>query len=775
MNALAPQVCAHCGQPAGAQFCCSGCAAAFETIQGLGLGSYYASRVLDPAARAPRPDPAPRPELARHVTADGAGGHRLELAVDGLQCGACVWLIESVLAREPGVSLGRVNMTTRRLRLGWTGGPARAMALVALVEALGYRLVPFSTAALAAARSEADRRLMRALAVAGFAASNVMMFSIAVWAGGWQDMGAGTRGLLHWVSALVAIPAVAYAGQPFFRSAYAALRQGRTNMDVPISIGVILVTVMSLVETMRGGEHAYFDSAVSLLFFLLIGRVLDQRARGQARAGAEQLMALGGADVAVIQADGSLAHRTPASVAVGERVLVGMGERIGVDGVLETPATMLDASLVTGEATPVAAIAGVSVFAGTVNLGAAVTVRTTASGSGTLLAECARLIEAAEARRGRFVVLADRVARRYAPVVHLCALGTFLWWWGLAGAPVADAVLTACAVLIITCPCALALAVPAVQVLATSALLRAGIMLKSPTALERLADVDMVVFDKSGTRCEPGLSLIDPNAAPEVLVLAAGLAVHSRHPLARTLAAAAGPVAPADGVEEVPGQGLRAAGGRRLGSRDFVGAEAAPSDTPEMWFASPGRAPVRFIFAETLRADAGPAVAALRAMGLEVRLLSGDREGPVRRAAATLGIEGARWGCTPQDKLAALETWRAEGRRVLMVGDGLNDAPSLAAAHVSMSPSTAADISQNAADVVFQGLRLGPVVAVLRMSRRAKAVMRENITLSIGYNFIMVPLAMAGLVTPWVAAASMSGSSLVVMLNALRVRRCKPF
>ncbi|MCW3476761.1 heavy metal translocating P-type ATPase, partial [Limobrevibacterium gyesilva] len=572
-TAAADTVCAHCGlpAPAGRRFCCPGCAAAFETIQGLGLGSYYARRVLDPAARAPRPEGADRWDLSRYVTTDAKARNTLTLAVDGLQCGACVWLIESALAQDPALLQGRVNMTTRRLRLVWEGGAAEADRFVAAVERLGYRLVPFDAACLAAAADRTGQALLRALAVAGFAAANVMLSSVAVWAGLAQGMGPATRELLHWVSALVAMPAIAYAGMPFFRSAFAALRQRRTNMDVPVSIGVILVTAMSLAETMRGGEHAYFDSAVSLLFFLLIGRVLDHRARGRARATAEQLLTLRATEVAVIQPDGTTRRSPQENVAPGACILVAAGERIGVDGVVERGAAPLDTSLVTGESLPVQAGPGTQVFAGTLNLGEPITVRATATGSATLLAECARLIEAAEARRGRFVVLADRVARRYAPTVHAAAALTFLWWWYVQGAPFGTALLTACAVLIITCPCALALAVPAVQVIATGRLFQRGILLKSPTALERLAEADTVVFDKTGTLTEPVLALVEtPGLDRAALHAAAALAAASRHPLARSLVAAAGPVAAAEGVQEVAGQGLRC-GDVRLGSRAFAG------------------------------------------------------------------------------------------------------------------------------------------------------------------------------------------------------------
>jgi Cu2+-exporting ATPase len=720
------------------------------------------------------------------------------LAVDGLQCGACVWLIESVLAREPSVLLGRVNMTTRRLRLAWRGTARHADALVDVIERLGYRLVPFDTKLLTAAQDIAGRALVRALAVAGFAAGNVMLLSIGIWAGEvgglLHDMGPATRDLLHWVSALIAMPAVAYAGRPFFISAAAAVRHGRTNMDVPISLGVILVTGVSLVQTMQGGLHTYFDSAVTLLFFLLIGRLLDHRARGQARAVAEQLLTLRTSDVAVLQPDGTTRWRGQQSVAIDDRILVGPGERIGVDGVVERGRSMLDASLVTGESLPVAAMAGTQVFAGTLNLGEPLVVRATVVDGGTLLAECVRLIEAAEGRRSRFVVLTDRVARRYAPVVHLCALLTFGWWYMVAGLPAGEALLIACAVLIITCPCALALAVPVVQVIATGRLLRAGVLLKSATALERLADVDTIVFDKTGTLTEPALALVRGSDFNEAaLRVAASLAVNSRHPLARSLVTAmSGPVSVSEDVVEFPGRGLRA-GDVQLGSREFCGCEPSPQPPPaggggvtsgaifplplwegdkgpELWLTRPGHAPERFTFRETLRDDAAATVQRLGDLGLDLRLLSGDRADAVAPVATVLGIADWQSSCSPVRKVAAIEALVASGRKVLMVGDGLNDSPSLAAATVSASPANAADVSQTVADVVFQGRHLAPVAMLVETARHARDVMRQNLALSIGYNLLMVPLAVAGYVTPWLAAAAMSSSSLLVMANSFRLR-----
>jgi Cu2+-exporting ATPase len=384
-------------------------------------------------------------------------------------------------------------------------------------------------------------------------------------------------------------------------------------------------------------------------------------------------------------------------------------------------------------------------------------------------------MEAAEQRRGRYVRLADRAARLYAPLVHMSALATFVGWTWLAGMAWQPALMIAVSVLIITCPCALGLAVPAVQVVASGRLLRAGILVKQADALERLAAIDTVVFDKTGTltlsRCRlAGEGGVDRDA----LALAAGLAASSRHPLCRALVEAAKSRSPLAGVRETPGSGLVAssdAGLVRLGSRTWCGVGADDRDAagPELWLARPGRPAVRFGFEETLRPDAAAAVAALRAGGLKIALLSGDREPAVRRVGAALGIDDWRGDCRPQDKTAALEALAKSGRKVLMVGDGLNDAPALSAAFVSMSPAAAADVSRTAADLVFQGESLGAVAEAISTARAARRLTRQNLALAAAYNAIAVPLGMAGLVTPLLAAAAMSASSIAVTLNALRL------
>jgi Cu2+-exporting ATPase len=477
------------------------------------------------------------------------------------------------------------------------------------------------------------------------------------------------------------------------------------------------------------------------------------------------------------------------------RVFVPVGARVPVDGRVLEGASDVDTSLITGESVPGVAVPGSRVYAGVVNLSGALTIEVAAAGQDTLLAEIARLLESAEQRRARYVEIAARIVRVYAPTVHILAAATFLFWLAIGGAAWQTALLYAVAVLIVTCPCALALAVPVVQVVAANRLFRQGVLVKSPTALERLARIDTIVLDKTGTVTIGRPALVDDGSWRSAdLEAAAALAASSLHPLARAMAAAAPHVRPAPGVEEVPGHGLRlrtAGGETRLGRGGWAG--GTPSDPAtgyvrppsvqdwratnhapaalELWLSRPGRPDVRFAMTDTVRPDAAATIRALLQRGFAVEMLSGDRPSAVAPVAAALGIDRWQAACTPADKIARLEALAAAGRRVCMIGDGLNDAPALAAAFASISPSTAADISQTAADVVFQGERLGPVVEAIAVARAADRLVRQNFALAFAYNLLTVPVAMSGLVTPLIAAAAMSTSSLVVIGNALRLGR----
>ena len=703
--------------------------------------------------RAATPAPPPQP------CADS------RLSVPGMMCAGCISKIEHGLAADPGVISARVDFGAKQVRIAHLPD-VELPQLVAMLDRLGFAAHPLAEAPPPDAE---QKRLVSALAVAGFAWMNVMLLSVSVWSGA----AGASKDMFHWLSALIAVPAIAWAGRPFFVSAWRALRRGRTNMDVPISIGVTLATAMSLYETATGGQHAWFDGAIMLLFFLLAGRVLDGAMRARARAGAAALMEASAPGATIIAPDGSTRWVRADAIAAGATMLVAAGERVAADGRIVAGESAVDASILTGESAPVSLAPGDQLLAGMLNLGAPLTVGVTAAGEDRTIAGLARAMEDAGQHRSRYVRIADRASRLYAPAVHTLSALTFAGWL-LGGAGIYESLQIAVAVLIITCPCALGLAVPVAQVVASGALMRAGILVKDGSALERLAEADRVLLDKTGTvtlgRPQPvDLGNLDPDDRPAVLALAQA----SAHPLSRSLARAlaAEGVAPAQlhSVTETPGEGMAGFYGNtpvRLGRPRAIG----QGDGSHVAFAR-GDEPEQLVsFADRLRPDAAAAVAGLGQLGLCSTLVSGDRLTAVSPVAHTLGITAIA-DARPADKQALVERLGEGGARVLMAGDGLNDGPALAAAHVSLAPSSASDVGQQAADMVFTGDSLMAIPLAVRAARATQAVVRQNFALAIGYNVLAVPLAMAGMVTPLIAALAMSLSSLIVVGNSLRLAR----
>ncbi|MDE2351974.1 MAG: heavy metal translocating P-type ATPase [Alphaproteobacteria bacterium] len=706
------------------------------------------------------------------VRRDGKGGARLELAVKGARCANCIAKIESGLKTMEGVTDARLNLSTGKLAVTWRDAALPPDAIVKRVIDLGYDARPYDPEAQLRNEDEDGRFLLRCMAVAGFATANVMLLSISIWAGA-GDMGDATRTLFHWISGLIAIPAAFYAGRPFFRSALKSLIARHANMDVPISLAIMLALGLSIYQTAAHGENAYFDAAVALPFLLLIGRYLDHMLRRRARSAARDLVAMQAVVATRLDQDGHAHPVMARDIAVGDLIQLATGERAPVDGTIEDFDTEADVSLVTGESAPVPVTRGSLLRAGSIVTGRGVLLRAAARVEDSLVAELARVVEAGQQNRSSYVRLADRAASVYVPAVHGLAL-TVLVGWLITGASVPVALTNAIALLIITCPCALGLAVPAVQIVATGLLFRRGVLVKSGDALERLAEIDRAVFDKTGTLTigRPVLRM-DEVLDPAVLAAAARLARASRHPLARALCVAAGIGPVADGAHEVPGFGVEASEGavtRRLGRADWVGAAQGDGASSELWFRDGEAAPVRFAFDDPLRPDAGPALKAIAARGIECEMLSGDHARAAGRVAGEAGVVQWRAGVDPKEKAGYLEALAREGRRALMVGDGLNDAAALALAHVSISPGTAVDATQAAADMVLQGDTLWPIVEAVDVSRQARRRVLENFAFAAAYNAIAVPLAAAGLVTPLIAALAMASSSLIVTLNALRLR-----
>jgi len=690
-----------------------------------------------------------------------------QFTVPSIRCAGCIAKLEDGLTRAPGIAGARVNFTAKRVAVSH----ARDMAMPALLNAfsdLGFEAHPLTVETVADASHAESRVLVKALAVAGFASMNVMLLSVSVWSGA---TGA-TRDLFHWLSALIALPTVAYAGRPFFRSAWAAVRHGRTNMDVPISIGVILVTALSLFETATGGPHAYFDGAVMLLFFLLTGRWLDSVMRDRARDGVTALLKHSAPGALVLNVAGGSEWCDARALLPDMRMIVAAGERLAADGVVETGATSFDLSLLTGESAPQSATPGSIVHAGTLNIDAPITVRITATGPDTAIADIARMMEHAAQSRSLYVRVADRAARFYAPAVHLLAALSFIGWM-VAGAGWHESLLIAAAVLIITCPCALGLAVPAAQIVACGALMRAGVLVKDGSALERLASADRALLDKTGTLTlgRPAPANLDALAWRQKSILLA-LVRGSRHPLSEALRQALEAegvlAAELEALTETPGMGLTARFDGQDVSLGRAERDAAQADLA-CRFTIAGEPAVTLRFSDRLRPGAEALPRELAQLGLDCSILSGDRAAAVAPVARALGIT-ALTSLLPDEKLAAIGRLSRAGARILMVGDGLNDGPALAAGHVSMAPASASDAGQSAADAVWLGDSIAPVPIAIRAARRTMRVVRQNFAIAIGYNAIAVPLAIMGKVTPLVAALAMSGSSIIVVANALRLR-----
>lgn len=703
------------------------------------------------------------------------GNNELSVLVSGVHCAGCIQKIESSLAKEQNLQKARLNFSTGRLAISWEGNKARANDFVALVENLGYGVKPYDPRTEADETQKQERFLLLCLGVAGFAMGNIMLISVGLWsanADGSMEM--ATRELFHWISALIAIPAILFSGRPFFRSASKALRAGHTNMDVPISLALVLATSMSVWETTKHGAHVYFDSAVMLMFFLLIGRYLDFRARKNARSSATDLLSTLSGFANVVDDKGQIKRMPIRDLREEMVVQVAAGEKFPVDGIVENGQSSVDTSLVTGETVPREIAKDTQVYAGTLNISSSITIKVEKAAEDSLLADVVRLMEKAGQGQAAFVQIADKAAKLYTPVVHSLAAIAFLGWVFIGRIDWQDALLISITVLIITCPCALGLAVPVTQVLATGRLMKNGILVKSGDALERLSKINIAVFDKTGT-----LTLGKPQLQGEydnkVLQKAASLATHSQHPLSKAIVEAYdSDTLQIDGVEEISGKGLQGTlEGKavKLGSRTFCGDESAQvSATMEIWFQEAGSSPIRFEISDKLRSDAKDTLDRFETDGVRTILLSGDRTEIVEKIAEECGIETFYAEQTPPEKFEIVEGLKKQGNSVLMVGDGLNDAPVLAMADVSIAPGTAIDMAQNAADIVFMGDKLDPVKEVHSIAKKSQALVKQNFALAIIYNICVIPMALAGMVTPMIAAIAMSGSSLIVIANSFRIK-----
>ena len=633
------------------------------------------------------------------------GKSELMLAVSGARCGGCLAKIESNLQNLDGIGSVRMNLSTGRLIADWTSEDFDPDVVVTTLDGLGYPAKPFDPDLIDKTRQKREKGLLAAMAVAGFAAANIMLLSVSVWAGA-GEMPDETRTLLHWISAAIALPVIAYSGRPFFQSAWGAIRSGHVNMDVPISLAVLLSAGFSVYETMNHGQHSYFDAAVMLLFFLLIGRFLEARLQRQAHKAADDLAAMQAVTVSRKLSDGSLETIASTSLALKDKLLIATGERLPVDVDLITEEAILNTSLVTGESAPQTEQTGARLYAGTVNLGQMIEVSVATTTDDSLIGEISRLLDVGEQKRSKYRQIADKAAELYVPIVHTLAALAFFGWL-MATGDLRIAIFTAISVLVITCPCALALAAPVVQIVAAGRLFQSGAFLKSGDALERLAACDHIIFDKTGTLTGLSPHFDDDETTRKQINLAAQLARASRHPLSRAIVQSACPGPVATETEEHKGLGLSGyVDGRnaRLGSWEWVSDSTSPAPRQaSLWFWLDGDEPFALEMAEDIRPGSVELFAGLKKLGISSEICSGDLQGRVAPIAAQLGIADFRGGVTPVGKANRVQELTDAGHKVLMIGDGLNDAGALANSHAALAPGGALDAARTASDAVYPG------------------------------------------------------------------------
>jgi Cu2+-exporting ATPase len=802
--------------------CCIGCQAVAQAIVANGLTDYYRHR--DALPESPREAmPAALQELGLfdlpeiqkdfvHAVSDANGQpseHEREAALmlEGITCAACVWLNEAHLARQPGVTAVDINYATRRARVRWDERQIKLSQILAAIAAIGYRAHPFDPALSEQLAQKERRSALWRLFVAGFGMMQVMMYAIPVYLAGEGEMTADIEQLMHWASLILTLPVMFYSAAPFFRTAWRDLQQRRLGMDVPVALGIGCAFAASCWATLQAEGEVYFDSVTMFVFFLLSGRYFEMMARQRAARGVEAIArALPAFAARITDFPGTHVERVAvAQLAVGEIVLVKPGEAVPADGEVLQGESATDESLLSGESLPVAKRVGDRLVGGSVNVSSPLVMRVERVGEETRLASIQRLVERASLEKPRLVVLADRIAARFVLALIILALTTAGIWYLLDPSRVLWIFV---AVLVVSCPCALSLATPAALTVATGAFSRLGVLITRGHAIETLARVTHFIFDKTGTLTAGRLQLVNVHllgslSEQDVLALAAGLEQQSEHPIGRALCQAAAErriaarceVGAVSEVRARTGQGIEArVDGRmvRIGTLAYAGelhgqplpeqwlqwlvvAGAEKNDSAELagslvaladeqgWLAC-------FLLQDQLRPDAVALLAGLRAQGMQLSILSGDAPATVAAVAAQLGIADAHGGQTPEAKHAYIKQLQAQGAVVAMVGDGVNDAPVLAQAQVSIAMGGGADLARKAADVVMLGDALLPLLAALRLARRTLRVVRQNLLWAFTYNILAIPAAMTGVVTPWMAGIGMSASSLLVVLNALRLQ-----
>ncbi len=797
-----PDPCFHCGEPvpSGAHYpiryqerveptCCLGCQAVAQTIIGSGNADYYRLRTDLPKT----PEAALEelknlklydlPEVQQSFVKSEGDLREAHLILEGIVCGACVWLNERHLHNLPGVLAADINFSTRRARVRWDDSRIHLSDILASVQHIGYLAYPFDSSRQEDLFRKERNTTIRRLAIAGLGMMQVMMYAVPVYLAHEDSMATDIEALMRMASLFLTTPVVFYSAWPFFQGAWRDLKLKRAGMDVPVALGVGAAYAASVYGTFIGAADVYFDSVTMFVFFLLTGRFLEMNARKRSAEAAESLIKL--IPAAAVKLPGFPSTREEENIAAaklvpGDFVLVGPGASFPADGAVAEGNANVDESLLTGESHPVAKHAGSSIIGGTLNLDSPLVVKVEKVGADTVLSGIVRLLDRALAEKPRLAMIADRVASWFVLALLIVAAGVAIIWYFVDAS---RAFWITVSVLVVSCPCALALATPAALTAALGRLTRVGLLSTRGHALETLAHATDFVFDKTGTLTTGEFSLLDMSVVrgsrAQALAFARALEQGSTHPVAAALREAAGDTAlNAEALHYYPGRGVEGTiNGQtwRLGTPDFVGAtppvEQLPAGATLIGLADGEGVLAWFALGDAMRPQAKQLIADLKALGVRLHLYSGDRPENVAALARELGIADARGGMLPQDKLDAVKAMQQEGRIVAMTGDGVNDAPVLAQAQVSIAVDQGAEAAQAAADMVLLSSEIGRLADGVQLARKTRAIIRQNLAWSVLYNAIAIPAAALGYVTPWMAGIGMSLSSLLVVLNAMRLAK----
>jgi Cu2+-exporting ATPase len=807
ITATSQQGCFHCGLPVppGAHYevviedqsrdmCCTGCQAVAQAIVDNGLLDFYRFRTEISG----KPDDLipqqllelqvyDSEDLQRSFVRSGEGSVReASLILEGIVCAACVWLNERHVKQLPGVIDFRVNYSTHRASLKWDNEQLKLSDVLKAITDIGYHAHPFDPGRLETLQKKERSAALRRIAVAGLGMMQVMMISLALYMGAYSDMSAGMQQFLRWASFIIATPVVLYASRVFFTAAWRDLRRRQAGMDVPVSLAIGVAYAASVWATLSNSGEVYFDSVTMFTFFLLGGRFLEMNARHKAGQVAEELVRLLPA-TAVRVRDGEQETVPVGELELGDLVLIRPGETVPADGEVSEGSSSVNESLLTGESLPLAKKAGDELIGGTLNIESPLTMRVNKLGDSTVLASIVRLLDRAQTEKPHLARLADRIASWFVLFILLLAAGVFTFWYLREPG---EAFWIMLSVLVVTCPCALSLATPAALTAATGLLTSRGVLTTRGHALETLANVDQLIFDKTGTLTFGQLHAVQvyvlgEKSEAECLRLAAGLEMATEHPVGKAIAALSADKAKVTDLLAESGRGVQGeydGHTYRIGTAAFVGeitASAAPvlpgnkgtgTGVSQVYLGSQQGWLAAIELADQVRPEAKAVIAELHDMQVGVTLLSGDAQPVVDNVAAGLAITQARGAQLPDDKLDYLRDLQHSGQVVAMVGDGVNDAPVLAGAQVSVAMGSGSQLAQASADMVLLSESLQQLPFAIRTARRMQRIIRQNFAWAIGYNLLAIPLAASGIIPPWLAAIGMSVSSLVVVLNALRLK-----